>query len=473
MDARGSIIRKRDFSQVSPFSFRYLNRELSGYTSEAAKIIYMACVEASIVMVMCDRGMCSERVMGEVLKACRELKAAEVYLFEYGKKGRVKGTKHDVRALIKSICNRISKLARPYVHAFATSYDIIDTANAARLRDVLYDVVIPGLITVEEHLIRLTLEYADVVQVGRTHLQHGSPLTFGCPTAWFATRLGRQIVRLQRDANELVGKFSGPVGTHAPAKLAVRDPLRFEKQVLSCMGLGAGDFSTQIVIPECAVEVYHRLVMIAGVLANLADDMRHLQMTEIAEIAEPAGLLEGASSIMPHKINPITWENIVSLFKEIIGRMVTRYLDLGSNLQRDLTNSASGRFAFEMVELLFTQVKGANRILPKVIVDPERMLYNLRLTGDQIISDPLNTLLRRFGHPDAHAKVTELSRGARSKLTTLFEELMKDSELRPFVEQLSRQHVSVLRHPEKYVGIGPSKARAVVRRWARKFNLAT
>lgn len=469
---RELIIRKRDFTQVSPFAFRYLNRELSGFTSEEAKIIYMACVETSIVLVMHDRGQCPKKVVNEIIKSSRQLKAAEVYLYEYGRKGKLKGTRHDIRALVKAICRRIGEIARPYVHAFATSYDIVDTANAARLRDALIDVVIPALIKVESHLIRLALQYADAVQVGRTHLQHASPVTFGFAIAEYVERLGRQILKLQQNALELIGKFSGPVGTHGPATLAVTDALRFEKQVLNCMGLKPGRYSTQIVMPEDNIEVYHRLVVVSGVLANLADDMRRLQATELAEIAEPSGLLEGASSIMPHKVNPITWENIKSLFKEIVGRMVPRYLDLISDHQRDLTNSASSRFAFEMVELMYTAVKGANRILPNVVVDQERMLINLRLTKDQIISDPLNTLLARLGHPKAHATVGRLSKQARAKLQTVYELLMSDKDLQPFITRMSGRQLAILKHPERYVGIAPQKARRAGRYWSRRFQIA-
>jgi len=473
LKAREGIVRKRDFTQVSVLTFRYLHRDLSGFTSEQAKIVYMAMVEASIVLKLYDRGLCPKRVVIEIIRSCKQLKAAEVYLYEYGNKKRgIKGLKHDIRALVLAICKRISKLARPYVHAFATSYDIIDTANAARLRDALLDAVIPALKNVEAHLCRLALEYATAVQVGRTHLQHASPVTFGFAISEYAERLGRQILKLERDANNLIGKFSGPVGTHAPAMLAVRDPLRFEKEVLSCMGLKPGRYSTQIVMPEDALEVYHRFVVIAGILANLADDMRKLQSTEVAEIGEPSGKEEGSSSVMPHKINPITWENMKSLFKEIIGRMIPRYLDLISDHQRDLTNSASGRFAFEMVELLYTMVKSANRILPSVVVDTDRMIFNMNITKDQIISDPLNALLARLGHPDSHATVGRLSKAARKKMTTIFELLAADDELKSLVALMTGKQLAVLKDPKKYVGMAPHKARVIARRWQRKFKLA-
>lgn len=471
--ARERIVRKRDFAQASPLGFRYLNRDLSPFTSEQAKIVYMALAEASIALKLYDRGLCPKKAMTQIVRACSQLKAAEVYLYEYGDKKRgVKGLKHDVRSLVLAICMRISKIARPHVHAFATSYDIIDTANAARLRDALLDVIIPELVKVEGHLCRLAIQYADAVQVGRTHLQHASPVTFGLPMAGYAERLGRQIVKLRRDANNLIGKFSGPVGTHAPASLAVQDTLRFEREVLACMGLKPGRFSSQIVMPEDAVEVYHRLVVIAGILANLADDMRRLQSTEVAEIGEPSGVNEGASSIMPHKVNPITWENIKALFKEILGRMIPRYLDLISEHQRDLTNSASGRFAFEMVELLCTMVKSANRILPAVVVDTDRMTFNLGLTKDQIISDPLTTLLARLGHPDAHATTGRFSKAARKKLGTIFAELQADEELRPLLAKMTGKQFAILRHPEKYVGVAPQKARSIARRWQRILKIA-
>jgi adenylosuccinate lyase len=451
-------------------SYRYVHAELASYTSEQARILYMASVESSIVIALYERGLCPRSVMTEIIRACAELKATEVYLREYGKKGKVKGTKHDVRALVLSITRRIRKLARPYVHAWVTSCDILNTADSARTRDVVEDKLLPELKQVEVLLAQLAIRFAHMKQVGRTHRQQASTYTVGATFAEYVSRLGKEILKLEREIKQLVGKVSGPVGSYGPASLFIRDPLRFEKQVLACMALRPGEFSTQIVMPEAMTDVAHRLVVIMGIFADLADSMRGLQATEIGEISEGFEAGQVGSSIMAHKMNPVSWENIKALFKVMMPRMITVYLDLISEHQRDLTNSASGRFTLEMVELLFTATKTLKRVLPKLTVNEECLRRNLYMTGDLVISDPLITLLAHFGHPSAHKYVQQLTKRARARNAKVYDLFMQDRSANQYRSKLNRKQHSVLKDHGRYVGIAPQQAIRIGRRWTRRFK---
>jgi adenylosuccinate lyase len=471
LDAAQRIRRRRDFSQVSPWAYRYINQTLAPYTSEQGRILIQGAVEASIAIELYERGDCPKYIMKEIIKACTQLRAADVYRFEYGLRGRVKPLHHDVRALVKRIKQLISERAQKYPHLMATSCDILDTADAARLRDALVSVIIPGLKQVLKHFIRIARQHADTVQVGRTHLKHASPQTFGNAVTEYVVRLGKEIVKLEKEAKKLVGKFSGPVGTYGPSSLIVKNPVQFERRLLSHLGLPAGRYSTQKSLQQPLADVYHRLTSIMAIFGDLGDSFRKLQATEVAEVAQ-AKSTQGSSSIMAHKYNPIALENIKSLNKAEVGRMIGVYLDLISDHQRDLTNSASGRFHIEIVEFVASVMRVLNRILPKLVVNEEQMMRNLNLTGDLIISDPLNTLLTYYGHPDAHGYVTELCDQSQQTGEKVFRLLMLDESVKKYVDQMTEKQLRVLQRPSTYIGLASKRTIREANFWRRKFGFA-
>ena len=136
--------------------------------------------------------------------------AEEVYVEE-------RKIKHDIRALANVIRNRVSDESKPFVHLTATSYDIVDTANALRFKDAIFHVVLPDLLKLESVLIELTLKYSSLPQIGRTHGQHAEPITVGFSFAYYVSRLGQRILKIRESANNLSGKFAGAVGVYGPA----------------------------------------------------------------------------------------------------------------------------------------------------------------------------------------------------------------------------------------------------------------
>lgn len=464
------IVRRRDFSQVSPFAYRYVNQELAPFTSEQARILYEGAVESSIALELEAIGECSRRHTDEIIHSCAALNAADVYHLEYGIPGKIKAIRHDVRALVQRIKAGISKAARRLVHLMATSCDILNTADAARTRDATTSVIIPGLKKVEGHFIRIGRQYAGTVQVGRTHLQHASPQTFGNTVCEYVVRLGGEIAKLEKEIQKLNGKFSGPVGTYGPSSLIVRSPMRFEKRLLAHLGLRPGRYSTQITMPEAMADVYHRLTLIMGIFADLGDSFRRLQSTEVAEVSQ-AKSTQGSSSIMAHKSNPISFENVKSLDKAVVGRMIGVYLDLISDHQRDLTNSASGRFHIEILEFVASAIKVLNRVLPKLVVDETQMMHNFKLTGDLIISDPLNTLLTYYRMPNAHKYVSQLCDRSVERKVSVFDLLMKDPEARPYVAQMTVKQLRVLNNLRRYIGLAAKRTGQEADYWEGRLKL--
>lgn len=452
-----------DFDSVSPVDYRYGNSELKEYLSENAFTRYKMKVEIALVQALCRRDVCSEEVVKEVKAACEQVTTEEVYAEE-------KRIGHDIRALVNCIRAKVSDGAKPYVHMTATSYDIIDSANAARYQDAIARVLIPSLIDLEKVLIDIALREADTVQIGRTHGQHAVPLTFGFAIAGFVSRLGMSIQMLEYLVSVLVGKFSGAVGAYNALSLFFEDPEEFESEVLDELDLAVAEHSTQIVPPEALVRVFNEMITVVGIMANLSDDMRNLQRTEIGEVGEEFSKDHVGSSTMPQKRNPINFENAKSLWKVIMPRMITMYMDQISEHQRDLTNSASGRTYGEMIDYTLSIAKRLMRTMKKLVVDTRSMQRNLGLQQDMILAEPLQLILGHLGHPNAHEKVKHLCATARTEECTLAELLMYDTELEPYVAQMTTRQRDILSNPSRYTGMAAKQARIIAERWKREFG---
>ncbi|MEK6949116.1 MAG: lyase family protein, partial [Nanoarchaeota archaeon] len=360
------------FDTISPLDFRYYGRNekifqrLQPYLSENAMIKYMAKVEAALTRVLAKKGICSMEIAEEVERACRQVTANEVYIEE-------DKLKHNVRALANCIRNKVSDKAKPFVHFTATSHDIIATADAARYKDFTNSILIPKLIEFEKTLIGISLREKDTIQVGRTHGQHAVPITFGFAIAQYVSRFGSSILKIKKAGNNLRGKIAGAVGSYNASSLFFNNPEKFEEEVLQELSLKPSPISTQIPEAEFMLDYINSIIESFGVLANLADDMRHLQRSEIREVGEIFAKEQVGSSTMPQKRNPINFENVKSLWKEFMPRMITLYTDQISEHQRDLTNSASSRFIPEILAALYISVSRLDKTMKSLQVDKENL----------------------------------------------------------------------------------------------------
>jgi adenylosuccinate lyase len=297
----------------------------------------------------------------------------------------------------------------------ATSYDISDTANAARFKDATLKALVPSLKSLLKILVGIAEREAETVQVGRTHGQHAVPLTFGYVVAGYVSRLGQSIVALEALADEMKGKFSGAVGAYNASSLFFDDPESFEKDVLAEVGLEPVEHATQVTQAEPMVRLLAETTIAAGIMAQLSDDMRQLQRTEIAEVGEEFEKSQVGSSTMPQKRNPINFENAKSLWKIIVPRMVTVFMDQISEHQRDLTNSASGRTYGETIAYTVSMANRLSKTMAKLSVDKGHLESNMAMQKGMIAAEPLYIILASMGHPDAHEKVRNLTLTAHEK----------------------------------------------------------
>lgn len=459
------------FDNVSPLDFRYygqdeaLQKLLDPYVTERGRVMSEAMVEAAATRVLARRGLCSQAVADEVAAAAAAIDPEAVAEEE----SRIH---HNIRALVNCLQGAVSEAARPYVHFTLTSFDVVDSATAWRLKSAAEQVIIPELLALEKTLIALARREQDTLQMGRTHGQHAVPVTFGFAVAEYVSRLGGRIEALRQAAADMRGKISGAVGAYNASSLFFADPVGFETEVLAELGLKPSLHSTQVVEAEFVADYVHCLVSAFGVLANLADDMRHLQRTELAEVGELFEAQQVGSSTMPHKRNPWNFENVKSMWKAFMPRMMTVYMDQLSEHQRDLTNSASARFIPETIVGLVSSVRRLNRIMGKLVTDQARMRGNFAMTQGMIAAEPAYILLAAHGHPDAHEAVRKVTLQAQKEARPLGEVLFSTEELKPYLEQFTEDQLAVLRDPARYTGYAAQKTAALCDYWEGQLGLA-
>ncbi len=456
------VTETHNFSALDPLDSRYFDPEIARYLSEGARIRCQAYVEAALAQTLADFGVCVRQAANEIEKAAQAIDPAAVSAEE-------QITKHDVKALVNTIKNDISDEAKPYVHFGATSYDIVATASALQMKLAMSEVTVPRLKALLEVLLDLTERYADTTQIGRTHGQHAVPITFGFAMAEYVSRLGRSLNSLQVLSGKLQGKFSGAVGAYNALSLFVDDPLAFERAVLEKVGLEPAEYSTQIAPPEIMGRLLAELTIAAGIMGNLGHDMRHLQRTEIGEVRERFEPGQTGSSTMAHKKNPWNFENVVSLSKQVIAQNVNANLNLSSEHQRDLTDSASARFYVLMPALVASMTERLTRVMSKIEVDEAAMQRNLALTGGAIAAEPLYLLFEKHGHTAAHELSKELAHRVLEHGKPLAQVIQADKNAQKYWAKFTVEERQIISEPEKYyTGLAAQKAKTVASDWRKR-----
>ena len=168
---------------------------------------------------------------------------------------------------------------------------------------------------------------------------------------------------------------------------------------------------------------------------------------------------------MPHKRNPVSFEHVEGLWKELMPRMMTLYLDQVSEHQRDLSNYSSGRFVFEIAHGLDGAVRRLNHVMENLLVDRKRMRQNFEMSRGTIIAEPLYVLLAAVGHPDAHEAVRKLTLQAEKSKYNILDLLAKDKKLKQYFQKIPKKKLSILANPEKYTGLASEKTVEVCKYW--------
>ena len=394
-------------------------------------------------------------------------------------------TKHDVRAWIREAQRIIGPPLNRWVHIPLTSFDPLDTGRILQFVRAYSQAIRPALLKTVGILAELVERFADQIQTGRTHGQPALPITVGF---WLATILSRLLYNMQQSdacCGQLAGKISGAVGAYnAQVGLGIAERCgdkSFEQRVLGKLGLQPARISTQILPPEPVANFLFACCLISATLGQLGRDCRHLMRGEIGEIAEDFAPGQVGSSTMPHKRNPIHFEQLEGMWlrtKSEFGKVMDWLI---SEHQRDLVGSSLARdFPIILINLqqqLNTLLRANTAGVPFLLrmkVDVDACHANFARNAHLVMAEPLYIALQMAGFTaDAHQLVNErlvpkaqqLGCSLLSVARALAEE---DDAISQALSAIPPELLERLECPERYVGEAPQRARQIVRA-ARQF----
>ncbi|MGY3742452.1 adenylosuccinate lyase [Leuconostoc inhae] len=292
-------------------------------------------------------------------------------------------TRHDVVAFTRNVSESLGD-ERKWIHYGLTSTDVVDTAQALRLRQA--NIIIKAdLQAWREAIKKLALQYKETVMMGRTHGVHAEPTTFGLKMARFYASATRAIERFERVSAEVeTGKLSGAVGTFANV------PPFVEEVAMKELGLSAQPIGSQVLPRDLHADYVQTIALIGTQMEELATEIRSLQRSEIHEVEEGFAKGQKGSSAMPHKRNPIGDENITGLARVLRGYAVTALENVTLWHERDISHSSAERIILaDATAIIDYMLQRHTSILNNLGVFPDTMRKNMDRTYGLIYSQRL------------------------------------------------------------------------------------
>ena len=445
---------------VCPLDYRYGRKELKEIFGEKKRLQYLLDVESALAKAHAKIGNISKSAADEISKksSTRFVKVERIKEIE-------RETKHDIMAVTRALAEQCKSDASKYVHLGATSYDIVDTANALQFADST-EYIRKNLKELRTTFVKLAKKYKTTIMSGRTHGQQSTPITFGLKMAGFAMEIDRHLERIfECKSRLLVGKLSGAVGTGAALG---KNALKLQEEMLKNLKLGVEDVSTQIVCRDRYNELLGVLCNIATSMEKFATEIRNLQRDEIREVAEAfEAKKQVGSSTMPHKRNPITCEQICGLARVVRGFIIPTYENSIQWHERDLCNSSSERFIIpHSIILTDWIVYQTNIVFKNLKVFPEKMKKNLEISNGLPMAESLMTALigKGMGRGDAHELMRKISLKAAKENKTLKEVFVQENKK---LKVLSDKEIKDALNPSNYLGAAEKIIDIVVKRFER------
>ncbi len=356
---------------------------------------------------------------------------------------------HDVKAIeyfLKSKIENINELSphTEFVHFSCTSEDINNLAYALMLKDAAQTVLIPKMEDIIGLLRKSVRAYAEKAMISRTHGQPASPTTMGKELANYIARLTRQLDSLKKI--EYQGKFNGAVGNYNALSFAYpnADWIRISEEFVNGLGLSWNEFTTQIEPHDYLAEFFENLSRFNNVLSDLVKNL--WSYISIGYFSQKVNEGEVGSSTMPHKVNPIDFENAEGNLglSNSIGNYFADKLPK-SRFQRDLSDSTVLRniglpLAYSVIAYN-SVIKG----LPKLELNENALKQDLE-SNWEILAEAIQTVMRKHGISEPYEKLKSLTRG-RNLTETTIKEVIKKLDLPPLLE---KQLLDL--RPESYTG---------------------
>lgn len=400
---------------ISPIDGRYRRQTeaLAGYFSEEALIRYRVRIEVLYFIALAQelpqlRGVL-ERIQPEALHA--------IYRdFSLEDAKRIKEiesiTNHDVKAVEYFIKEKFDALGlgdeKEFIHFGLTSQDINNTSIPLMQLEALHGVYLPALDGIIATLRSYAEEWADVPMLARTHGQPASPTRLGKELMVFVYRLEQQRASLL--AVPHTAKFGGATGNMNAHRIAYpqHDWQSFANQFVASLGLQREAYTTQIANYDFTAALYDALERINVILIDLARDMWSYISMEYFKQRIKEG--EVGSSAMPHKVNPIDFENAegnLGIANALFGHL-SRKLPI-SRLQRDLTDSTVLRNVGVPMAHTLIAFASLGKGLGKILLNGEALAADLERNW-AVVAEALQTILRREGYPKPYEALKALTR---------------------------------------------------------------
>lgn len=411
---------------LTPLDGRYRSQvaPLVDHLSEAALNRARLVVETEWVIHLLDR---------EAIPGLRTLTEDERALLrsipeEFGAEGIAehaeieRETVHDVKAVEYYIKRRLAGTSleplAEIVHIYCTSEDVNNLSYALMVRGAVHDVWLPAYEAVIGDLAQLARDTAEVPMLSRTHGQPATPTTLGKELAVFVHRLSRQARRIP--ANQILGKINGATGTYAAHAISVpgTDWEEVSRSFVEHLGLTWNPLTTQIESHDWQAEIYADVARAGRILHNLATDVwTYISQGYFRQRLSAQG--GTGSSTMPHKVNPIRFENAEANL-EISGALLDSLSQtlVTSRLQRDLTDSTTQRNIGTALGHSLLAIANLRKGLAGLDVDPDAMAADLEGNWE-VLGEAVQSVMRTLGvqgttgMDNPYERLKELTRGHR------------------------------------------------------------
>lgn len=447
---------------LSPLDGRYSvqTEPLAPYFSEAALIKFRVHVEVEWLLMLADSTQI-DRVRAFSPDEVRLLRSI-VAEFSDDDAERIKGiervTNHDVKAveyfLKEKLKDTTLNTELEWIHFACTSEDINNLSHALMLKGGIEDVWLERALSVVNRVADLALEWADVPMLARTHGQTASPTTVGKELMVFVARWNRQLKQVREQ--EYLGKINGAVGNFNAHLVAFPDAdwPNIAEQFVQSLGLDYNPLTTQIESHDYIAELFDTLARFNTIALDFSRDVWSYISLGYFKQRVVAG--EVGSSTMPHKVNPIDFENAeanLGLSNAML-RHLAEKLPV-SRLQRDLSDSSALRNLGVGIGHSLLALVALTRGLNKLELNEQKLADDLD-NAWEVLAEPIQTVMRKLGHENPYEKLKELTRGARMNADTM----------RSFIQSLDlplEEEARLLElTPAKYIGLAPQLARDVL-----------
>lgn len=405
---------------ISPIDGRYGDKtlELRSRCSEFGLIKYRVTVEVRWLQKLSAHPGITEvpqfsaaatQFLDDLVNSFSEEDAARIKTIE-------RTTNHDVKAVEYFLKEKVAgqseiEAVSEFIHFACTSEDINNLSYALMLKEARDEVIMPHLDELYQALVKLAHDNANIPLLSRTHGQPASPSTVGKEMANVAARLKRQIKQIEQV--EILGKINGAVGNYNAHVSAYPDVdwLTFSEEFVTSLGVTWNPYTTQIEPHDYIAELYDAIARFNTIVLDFDRDvwgyicLGHFKQKTIAG--------EIGSSTMPHKVNPIDFENSegnLGIANAIFGHLASK-LPV-SRWQRDLTDSTVLRNLGVAMGYSLIAYQSTLKGIRKLEVNEENLSADLD-NNWEVLAEPIQTVMRRYGVEKPYEKLKELTRGKR------------------------------------------------------------